>query len=126
MSKQDLINQKNNQIEVLKNEIREICFQHIKDEKNIVLGDFIEIPSKNKFAVFSDLHTESADDCVIKTFVLTRLGLPSKKVTTFKLEEVQKITKDIKDIVNENFSGEDFDADVAIDACLTVQKSLSK
>ena len=126
MTKQDLINQKNNQIEALKAEIREICFEHIKEEKGLVLGDFIEIPSKNKFAVFSDLHTESADDCVIKTFVLTRLGLPSKKVTTFKLEDVQAITKDIKDIINENFSGEDFDADAAIDACLTVKNLLSK
>ena len=126
MSKQDLINQKNSQIESLKAEIRELCFEHIKEEKGLVLGDFIEIPSKNKFAVFSDLHTESADDCVIKTFVLTRLGLPSKKVTTFKLEDVQAITKDIKDIINENFSGEDFDADAAIDACLTVKNLLSK
>lgn len=126
MTKQDLINKKNNEIEVLKSEIREICFEHIKEEKGLVLGDFIEIPSKNKFAVFSDLHTESADDSVIKTLVLTRLGLPSKKVTTFKLNEVQKISKDIKDIINENFSGEDFDADAALDACLTVQKELSK
>ena len=126
MSKQDLINQKNSQIESLKAEIRELCFEHIKEEKGLILGDFIEIPSKNKFAVFSDLHTESADNCVIKTFVLTRLGFPSKKVTTFKLEDVQAITKDIKDIINENFSGEDFDADAAIDACLTVKNLLSK
>lgn len=126
MTRQDLINKKNNEIETLKNEIREICFEHIKAEKDIVLGDFIEIPSKNKFAVFSDLHTESADECVIKTFILTRLGLPSKKVTTFKLDDVQKINKDIKDVINENFSGEEFDADAALDACLTVQKQLSK
>lgn len=126
MTKQDLINKKNNEIEILKSEIRDICFEYIKEEKGLALGDFIEIPSKNKFAVFSDLHTESADECVIKTLVLTRLGLPSKKVTTFKLEEVQKISRDIKDIINENFSGEDFDADAAIDACLTVQKQLSK
>lgn len=126
MTRQDLINKKNDEIQVLKNEIREICFEHIKEEKGIVLGDFIEIPSKNKFAIFSDLHTESAEESVIKTFVLTRLGLPSKKVTTFKLEDVQKINKDIKDIINENFSGEEFDADAALNACLETQKELSK
>lgn len=126
MTRQELINKKNSEIENLKNEIRQICFEHIKDKKDISLGDMIEIPSKNKFAIFSELHTENVEESVIKTFVLTRLGLPSKKVTTFNINDVKKVTESIDTIINNNFSGEDFDAEVAIKACKEVQSQLAK
>ena len=126
MQRQEVINSKYNQIEQLKLEIRELCFEHIKEQKDIVLGDLIEIPSKNKFAIFSDLHTENVDECVIKTFVLTKMGVPSKKVTTFNINDVNKVTEDLEKLIKNNFSGEEFDADKAISACKEVQKELSK
>lgn len=126
MNRQEAINAKYNQIEQLKREIRELCFEHIKEEKNIVLGDLIEIPSKNKFAIFSDLHTENVDECVIKTFVLTKLGIPSKKVTTFNINDINKVTESLDNIINNNFSGEEFDANKAILACKETQAELSK
>lgn len=126
MTKQEMINTKYNQIEELKKEIRELCFEHIKEAKDVVLGDLIEIPSKNKFAIFSDLHTENVDECVIKTFVLTKLGLPSKKVTTFNINDVVKVNTDLETIIKNNFSGEEFDADKAISGCKEVQAKLSK
>lgn len=126
MNRQEAINTKYNQIEQLKIEIRELCFEHIKEEKNIVLGDLIEIPSKNKFAIFSDLHTENVDECVIKTFVLTKLGVPSKKVTTFNINDIIKVTEDLENIIHNNFSGEEFDANKAIAACKETQSELSK
>ena len=126
MSRQEAINTKYNQIEELKKEIRELCFDHIKEEKDIVLGDLIEIPSKNKFAIFSDLHTENVDESIIKTFVLTKLGLPSKKVTTFNINDIVKVNDSLETIISNNFSGEEFDATVAIKACKDVQAELSK
>lgn len=126
MSRQEAINTKYNQIEELKKEIRELCFEHIKEEKDIVLGDLIEIPSKNKFAIFSDLHTENVDESIIKTFVLTKLGLPSKKVTTFNINDIVKVNDNLETIISNNFSGEEFDATTAINACKEVQAELSK
>lgn len=123
-TKQELINKKNEEINTLKEEIRAICFEHIKEHKDLSVGDFIEIPSKNKFAIFTDLHTEDVDNCVIKTLVLTKLGIPSKRVTTFDLNDVNKIQTSIKDILRNNFEGEDFDKKAAIDACLSTQLEL--
>lgn len=126
MTRQELINKKNSEIESLRNEIRQICFEHIKEEKDIVLGDLIEIPSKNKFAIFCELHTENVEESVIKTFVLTRLGLPSKKITTFNINDVNKVSESIETIINNNFSGEDFDAQTAINACKETQSQLAE
>lgn len=126
MSKQELINKKNNEILKLKNEIRDICFEHIKESKNIKVGDLVKIPSKNKFAIFSDLHTETVNDSVIKTLVLTRLGVPSKKVTTFNINDVVKVDEKLETVIQNNFSGEDFDAKKAVESCIETQSQLQK
>lgn len=125
VNKQELINKKNEEINTLKKEIRELCFEHIKESKDLSVGDFIEIPSKNKFAIFTDLHTENIDNCIIKTFVLTKLGIPSKRVTTFNLNDVNKIQISIEDVIKNNFEGEDFDEKTAIEACLSSQSDLT-
>jgi hypothetical protein len=123
-SKSQLIVKKNKEIETLKQEIRDICFEYIYEEKNIVVGDMIEIPSKGKFAIFSELHTEDINDMMIKSYVLTKAGVPAKKITTFNLEDVVKINDSIENIVKNNFSGEDFNPDVSVKECVEVQNSL--
>jgi nucleoid DNA-binding protein len=124
MTKSELIKQKNEQIETLKKEIRNICFEYVKEEKDLVVGDMVEIPSKGKFAFFSELHTEDINDMIIKSYVLTKAGIPAKKITTFNLGDIVKVKDSIDSIVKNNFSGEDFNADKAIEACIETQQSL--
>lgn len=124
--KQELINSKLEQITSLKADIRNICFEHIKESKDVEIGDLIHIPSKDKYAIFSELHTETIENSVLKCFALTKLGMPGKKITTFSLKDVEKCKDTIENIISTSFSGEDFDADKAIDSCRKVQAQLKE
>lgn len=118
------INEKRNQIVTLQEEIRNICFECIEKSKNITVGDLVYVPSKNKYGIFIDLHNEDVSNQIIKTNFLTKLGLPSKNVTTVKLNDLEKVTDSIENIINNNFEGEDFDPQKAIVACKDAIKNL--
>lgn len=118
------INEKRNQVATLQKEIRSICFECIEKSKDITVGDLVYIPSKNKYGIFIDLHNEDVSNQVIKTNLLTKLGLPSKNVTTVQLNDLEKVTDSIENIINNNFEGEDFDPQKAIHACEEAIKKL--
>lgn len=109
--------EKREQIQQLQTDIKEICFDCIKKQKDIEVGDLIYVASKNKYGIFIDLHNEDVKNPIIKSNFLTKLGLPSKNITTVNLADLEKITEPIEDIVNNNFEGEDFNAEKAIQAC---------
>ena len=113
----NIISEKRVEIEKLQTEIREICFDCISKQKDITVGDMIYIPSKNKYAIFVELHNEDVKNQVIKSNLLTKLGLPSKNITTVSLNDLEKVTDSVENIINNNFSGEDFNAEKAILAC---------
>lgn len=119
-----IISEKRVEIEKLQTEIREICFECISKQKDIKIGDMIYIPSKNKYAIFVELHNEDVYNQVIKTNLLTKQGLPSKNITTVSLNDLEKVTDSIENIINSNFSGEDFDAEKAILACKNLMEKL--
>lgn len=114
------------EIERLQAEIREICFDCIKKEKDIKVGDLIYIPSKNKYGIFVELHNEDVENQIIKSNFLTKQGLPSKNITTVKLSDLEKVTDSLENIIINNFSGEDFDAEKAIKACSEAINNLKK
>lgn len=119
-----LINEKRLQVEKLQLEIRDICFECISKQKDIEIGDLIYIPSKNKFGIFVELHNEDVNNQVIKSNFLTKQGMPSKNITTVALNDLEKVTDTLDEIIKNNFSGEDFDADKAISACKEAIKNL--
>lgn len=119
-----IISEKRVEIEKLQTEIREICFECISKQKDIKIGDMIYIPSKNKYAIFVELHNEDVHNQVIKTNLLTKQGLPSKNITTVSLNDLEKVTDSIENIINSNFSGEDFNAEEAILACKNLMEKL--
>ena len=112
-----LIDEKRLQIEKLQSEIREICFESILKQKDIKIGDLIYIPSKNKFGIFIELHNEDVINPIIKSNLLTKQGMPSKNVTTVSLKDLEKVTDSIKNVIENNFSGEDFNAEKVISVC---------
>lgn len=111
-----IISQKRLEIKKLQDEIREICLDCILKEKNIQIGDMIYVPSKNKYGIFTELHNEDVTNLIIKSNFLTKLGMPSKNITTVKINELEKVTEPIQDVINNNFSGEEFDANKALSA----------
>lgn len=113
----ELLSQKRESIEKLQSEIRDICFDCIKKQKDIQIGDLIYIPSKNKYGIFVELHNEDVLNQVIKSNLLTKLGMPSKNITTVSINDLEKVTDSLEDIIKNNFSGEEFDADKAILSC---------
>lgn len=113
----ETISSKRVEIEKLQTEIREICFECIKKQKDIEIGDMIYIPSKNKYGIFVELHNEDVKEQVIKSNLLTKQGLPSKNITTVSLNDLEKVTDSLDNVIKSNFSGEDFDADKAIEGC---------
>lgn len=119
-----IISEKRVEIEKLQTEIREICFECINKQKDIKIGDMIYIPSKNKYAIFVELHNEDVHNQVIKTNLLTKQGLPSKNITTVSLNDLEKVTDSIENIINSNFSGEDFNAEEAILSCKNLMEKL--
>lgn len=112
-----LIDAKRFEIEKLQSEIREICFESIKKQKDIQIGDMLYIPSKNKFAIFVELHNEDVNNQVIKTHMLTKQGVPSKNITTVSITDLEKVTDSLENVIKNNFSGEEFNAEEAVMAC---------
>lgn len=119
-----LINEKRLHIEKLQLEIRNICFECISKQKDIEIGDLIYIPSKNKFGIFIELHNEDVNNQVIKSNLLTKQGIPSKNITTVALKDLEKVTDNLEEVIKNNFSGEDFDANKAILTCEEIIKNL--
>lgn len=119
-----LINEKRLHIEKLQLEIRDICFECISKQKDIEIGDLIHIPSKNKFGIFIELHNEDVNNQVIKSNLLTKQGIPSKNITTVALKDLEKVTDNLEEVIKNNFSGEDFDANKAILTCEEIIKNL--
>lgn len=119
-----LINEKRLHIEKLQLEIRNICFECISKQKDIEIGDLIYIPSKNKFGIFIELHNEDVNNQVIKSNLLTKQGIPSKNITTVALNDLEKVTDNLEEVIKNNFSGEDFDANKAILTCEEIIKNL--
>lgn len=111
-----LIENKRFQISNLEREIRQICFDFIEKQKNIKVGDLIFIPSKNKYAIFVDLHNEEISNQVIKTHVLTKQAMPSKNITTVSLNDLEKVNDKLENIIKTNFSSEELDKNKAISA----------
>lgn len=116
--------EKRDSIQKLQDEIREICFDCIHKQKDIQVGDLIYVPSKDKYGIFIELHNEDVKNPVIKSNFLTKLGLPSKNITTVNLSDLEKVTDSLENIINNNFSGEEFDAKKAIEACEESIKNL--
>ena len=119
-----LINEKRLEIEKLQLEIRNICFECISKQKDIEIGDLIYVPSKNKFGIFVELHNEDVNNQVIKSNFLTKQGMPSKNITTVALNDLEKVTDVLDEVIKNNFSGEDFDANKAILTCKETIKNL--
>ena len=111
------INEKREQIVSLQEDIRNICFDCIKQSKDIEVGDLVYVPSKNKYGIFIDLHNEDVNNQIIKTNFLTKLGLPSKNVTTVNISDLEKVTDTVENVINNNFEGEEFNPEKAISAC---------
>ena len=111
------INDNKNKISELELNIREICFEHIKDVKDIEVGDLIYVPSKKKYGFFTDLYNDNIEDMTVRANFLTKQGLVSKNVTIVKINDLEKCTDSIENIINTNFSDEDTDKEKAIIVC---------
>lgn len=114
-SKKLFIEDANAKIKELQMNIRNTCFENIKEEKNISLGDLIYVSKANKFGIFTNLYNEDIDNPVIRVNYLTKKGLPSKNVTTVNLADLEKCSLSLEDILKENFTQEeDFDLEKAL------------
>ena len=118
------IDKKRLEISKLQSEIRELCFECVYKQKDITIGDLIYIPSKNKYGIFSELHNEDVNNLVIKSNLLTKQGMPSKNITTVSINDLEKVTETIENIVTNNFSGEDFEPQKSINVCKEVINNL--